>query len=222
MQVERQMCTVKRNVVFKGDFQLSTQRSRHRSQTWPKQTVRHDQKIDILFCRGCQDPCRGVNARSDFTNASGVFDLQTIKRVVPVAYFTNAQKIICIVNNFRERRHDCVSYCTAKIDNRPSIPRTSCGGTSSKLNESPERSRTAAVTSSGFPVAFVSPSTREAIFTVFPMAVNSSRCGEPMLAGLQWFPIPISIGARPFAARSSFNFFTAARISRPAETASPA
>src|SRR5437016_9602326 len=175
MQVERQMCTVKRNVVFKGDFQLSTQRSRHRSQTWSKQTVMHDQKIDILSCRRCQDSCRGVNARPDFINASRVFDLQTIKRVVPVAYFTNVQKIICIVNNFRERRHDCVSYCTAKTDNGPSIPRTSCGGSFSKLNESPERSRTAAVTSSGLPVVFVSPCMREATFTVFPIAVNSSR-----------------------------------------------
>src|SRR5438132_12971878 len=157
MQVDRQMCTVKRNVVFKCDFQLSTQRSRHRSQTWPKQTVMHDQKIDILFCRGCQDPCRGVNARSDFTNASGVFDLQTIKRVVPVAYFTNAQKIICIVNNFRERRHDCVSYCTAKIDNRPSIPRPSCVGSSSNLHVSPQRSRTGAVASRALTVPLAVP-----------------------------------------------------------------
>src|SRR5207244_12896772 len=106
------------------------------------------------FCRGGQDPVRGVNARSDFTNASGVFDLQTIKRVVPVAYFTNAQKIICIVNNFRERRHDCVSYCTAKIDNRPSIPRTSCGSSSSQLKESLERSHIAAVTSCGLRFVF--------------------------------------------------------------------
>src|SRR6266498_2064505 len=141
----------------------------------------HDHEIDILFCRGCQDSCRGVNSSRNLGNASRVFDLQTIERVVPIAYFTNAQKIICIVNNFRERNHDSVSYCTAKIDKRPSIPRTSCGGSSSKPNESPDRSRTAAVTSSGLPVVLVSPCMREAIFTVFPMAVNSSLWGEPML-----------------------------------------
>jgi hypothetical protein len=106
MEIERQMRTVKRDVVFKGEFQLPAQHPSHPLQTWPKQTVVHDHKIDILFHCGFQDSCRGVNARSDFTNASGVFDLQTIKRVVPVVYFTNAQKIVCIVNNFRERRHD--------------------------------------------------------------------------------------------------------------------
>src|SRR6266446_5995254 len=57
---------------------------------------------------------------------------------------------------------------TANIAIRPSIPRTSCGGSSSKLNELPERSRTAAATSSGLSVVFVSPCMREAIFTVFP------------------------------------------------------
>src|SRR5207244_4678597 len=139
------------------------------------------QAIDILFCRGCQNSCRSVNASSDPGHIARVFDLQTIERVVPIAYFANTQKIICIINDLTERRHDHVSYWTAKIDNRPSMPRTSCGGSSSKLNESPERSRTAAVTSSAFPVVFVSPCMREAIFTVFPMAVNSSLWGEPML-----------------------------------------
>src|SRR6516164_476626 len=70
---------------------------------------------------------------------------------------------------------------TAKIITRPSIPRTSCGGNSSKLNESPARSCTAAVTSNGLPTVFVRSCMREAMFTVFPIAVNSSRCGEPTL-----------------------------------------
>ena len=70
---------------------------------------------------------------------------------------------------------------TAKIITRPSIPRTSCGGSSSNVNESPARSRTAAVTSKGLPTVFVRPCMREATFTVFPIAVNSSRCGEPTL-----------------------------------------
>jgi len=49
MEIERQMCAVKRDVVFKREFQLPTQHSSHRSQTWPKETVMHDQEIDILF-----------------------------------------------------------------------------------------------------------------------------------------------------------------------------
>src|SRR5581483_6219009 len=106
MEIKRQMCTVKRNVVFKGEFQLPTQHASYRLQTRPKQTVMHYQKIDILFRCVCQDACRGVNARSDFSDASGVFDLQTIECVVPIAYFTNTQKIISMVNNVRKRRHD--------------------------------------------------------------------------------------------------------------------
>src|ERR1700759_2123304 len=39
-----------------------------------------------------------------------------------------------------------VGSITAKIITRPSIPRTSCGGNSSNMNESTERSRTASVT----------------------------------------------------------------------------
>ncbi len=90
--------------------------------------------------------------------------------------------------------HRFHSHGTANTAIRPSIPRTSCGGSSSKLNESPERCRTAAVTSNGLPIVFVSPSMREAMFTVFPIAVNSKRCGEPTLptiAGPEWIPIPI-------------------------------
>ena len=49
MEIERKMCTVKCDVVFKGEFQLPTQHSSHRLQTRPKQTVMHDQEIDILF-----------------------------------------------------------------------------------------------------------------------------------------------------------------------------
>src|SRR5262245_41577615 len=174
MQIERQVCAVKGDVVFKSEFKLSAQRSGDRLQTWPKQTVMHDREIDILFCRDCQDACRSVDARPNPGHVPRVFDLQTIQRVVPVAYFTNPQKIIGIVNDLSERRHNYISYRTAKIDKRPSMPRTSCGGSSSKLNESPERSRTAAVTSNGFPVVLVSSCIREAIFTVFPMTVNSS------------------------------------------------
>src|SRR6266511_4365111 len=104
----------------------------------------HDHEIDILFCGGCQDSCRGVNSSRNLGNASRVFDLQTIERVVPIAYFTNAQKIICIVNNFRERNHDSVLYCTEKIDKLSSISRTSSGSSTPLLNDSPDRSRTAA------------------------------------------------------------------------------
>ena len=100
------MCAVKRDVVFKGEFQLPTQRSGHRLQTLPKQTVMHDHEIDVLFCRGCQDSCRSVNARSDLGHIPRVFDLKTIECVVPIAYFTNVQKIICIINDPTERRHD--------------------------------------------------------------------------------------------------------------------
>ena len=83
---------------------------------------------------------------------------------------------------------------TPKIITRPSIPRTSCGGSSSNRNESPARSRTAFVTSKDLLTVFVRPCIREAMFTVLPIAVNSRRCGVPTLptiAGPECIPIPI-------------------------------
>src|SRR5262245_1949605 len=74
-----------------------------------------------------------------------------------------------------------VGRLTVKIISRSSIPRTSCGGSSSNAKQSPARSRTDAVTSNGLPTVFVRPCMREATLTVLPIAVNSSRCGEPTL-----------------------------------------
>src|SRR5262245_5683227 len=159
-----------------------------------------DQKIDVSFLSVGQNPRRNINRRADARNTAGIFDLQTIKRIVPIAHVANPQKAVCITDNLGKRRHGAsvgafvpnaeakhrrlhkrLYTSTAKTITRPSIPRTSCGGSSSNTNKSAERSRTASVTSNGLPTVFVRPCMREAMLTVLPIAVNSSRCGEPTL-----------------------------------------
>src|ERR1700736_7035706 len=49
VNVERQMRAVERDVVFKSDFQLPTQTAGNWLQSWPQQTVMHNQKVDLLF-----------------------------------------------------------------------------------------------------------------------------------------------------------------------------
>ena len=49
MQIKRQMCAVKSDIIFKGEFQLPSQAPRDRTQTRPKQSVMHDEKIDTFI-----------------------------------------------------------------------------------------------------------------------------------------------------------------------------
>src|SRR6476620_10972815 len=88
---------------------------------------------------------------------------------------TNNEELLTLICGIREirviRGQDFLRFSagdivTPKIITRPSIPRTSCGGSSSNTNESPARSRTAAVASNDLPTVFVRPWMREATLTV--------------------------------------------------------
>ena len=105
MNVERQMRAVERDVVFECEFQLPPQCVCHWAQSRPEQTVMHDQKIDIFICGFGQDARRDIHRRANFRRAAGVFDLQTVQRIVPIADFANAQVVVGVLNNFRQSRH---------------------------------------------------------------------------------------------------------------------
>jgi hypothetical protein len=59
----------------------------------------HDQKIDISLCSLGQNACRSVDRRADARDPAGIFDLQTVKRIVPIAHVANAQKAIRVSDN---------------------------------------------------------------------------------------------------------------------------
>ena len=60
-------------------------------QSGPEQSVMHKQKVDILLRGRCQYARRDIHCRTDFRDAAGVFDLQTVERILPVANFPNPQ-----------------------------------------------------------------------------------------------------------------------------------
>src|SRR5215475_7823485 len=64
MDIERQMRAVKRNVIFKCEPQLPSQRASYRLQSRPKQTVMHNQKIDVLVRGLAKHACRNINRRA--------------------------------------------------------------------------------------------------------------------------------------------------------------
>jgi len=99
MDIQREMPAVKRDVVFKCDPQLPAQGTSYWLQSWPEQTVMHHQKIDVPFCGLGQNACRSVDDRADARDPAGIFDLQTIKRIIPIAHVANAQKAIRITDN---------------------------------------------------------------------------------------------------------------------------
>ena len=81
MEIERQMRAVKCDIILEGKFQLPTQCVSYRLQTWPEQPVMHNQKIDIFFRSFGQDAGRNIDGRTNLRYATGVFDLQTVKRI---------------------------------------------------------------------------------------------------------------------------------------------
>ena len=91
----------------KASSQLPTQRAESPVANLAK-TNRDARSQDrrLCFAAAAKTRVEASTARSDLGHIPRVFDLQTIECVVPIAYFTNAQKIICIVNDLRERRHD--------------------------------------------------------------------------------------------------------------------
>ena len=106
MEIERQMRAVKRDVVFEREFQLPSQRTGHALQSRPEQTVMHDEKINILLCRGSENACRNIHRRSNFRNFAGIFDLQTVQGIRPISNLLNAQIIVRVVDNLGKCRHD--------------------------------------------------------------------------------------------------------------------
>jgi hypothetical protein len=49
MKIERQMCTVNRDVVFKGEFQLPAQRFGHGTQARPKHSVMNNEQVSAAL-----------------------------------------------------------------------------------------------------------------------------------------------------------------------------
>src|ERR1043166_1991601 len=99
MDIQREMRAVKRDVVFKCESQLPAQRALYRPQSWPEQPMMHDQKIDALFGSLGQNARRNVNRRADARDPVGILDLETVKRIVPIVHFANAQKAVCVADN---------------------------------------------------------------------------------------------------------------------------
>src|SRR5260370_12681845 len=108
MQIEWQVRAVKGDVVFKGQFQLSVQRARHRLQTRPKQSVVHEQKIEMFFGGFLQGGCRPIDCCTDFCHAPRVFDLQTVERVFPIANFAHTQIFVCVFDDLSECWHAAI------------------------------------------------------------------------------------------------------------------
>src|SRR5262245_37797226 len=99
MDIQREVRAVEREVVFKCEPQLPAQGTSYWLQSWPEQTVMDDQKIDVPFCGLDQNACRSVDGRADVRDPAGIFNLQTVKRIVPIAHVANAQKAIRVTNN---------------------------------------------------------------------------------------------------------------------------
>jgi hypothetical protein len=93
------MRAVERDVVFKCEAKLPAQGTSNSLQSWPKQTVMHDQKVDVPFCGLAQNARRNVDRRADARDAAGIFNLQTVKRIVPIAHVANAQKAVRVSDN---------------------------------------------------------------------------------------------------------------------------
>ena len=150
------MRAVERDVIFERKPQLSAQRASNRLQSRPEQPVMHNQQIDLSLLSFGQYAGRNINRRADQRDPARIFDLEPVKRVIPIAYFSNAQKVVGIIDHVRECRHgaslaglfqtprqnthprccECLYAVTAKIITRPSMPLTSCGGSSSNVNQS--------------------------------------------------------------------------------------
>src|SRR5437773_1918057 len=65
VNVQRQVRTVERNVIFKRELQLATQRFRYRLQSGPEQAVVHDQKIDVFLRSFGKNTGRNIYRRAE-------------------------------------------------------------------------------------------------------------------------------------------------------------
>src|SRR5881227_3343829 len=106
MDIEREMRAVERDVVFERKPQLSAQRASNRLQSRPEQPVMHNQQIDVSLLSLGEYARRNIDRSADARHAAGVFDLEAVQRIVPVAHFPNTQKVVSVSDNFRKWRHD--------------------------------------------------------------------------------------------------------------------
>src|SRR5882724_7799810 len=74
-----------------------------------------DQKIDVLFCSLSQNARRNINRRADARDPAGIFDLETVKRIVPIAHVANPQKAVGVTNNLVKRSHAYLSSLKLQI-----------------------------------------------------------------------------------------------------------
>src|SRR5947208_14388017 len=105
MDIEREMHAVERDVIFERKPQLSAQHASNRLQSTPAQPVMHNQQIDLSLLSFGQYAGRNINRRADQRDPARTFRLEPVKRVVPIAYFSNAQKVVGIIDHVRECRH---------------------------------------------------------------------------------------------------------------------
>src|SRR5215216_6229419 len=99
----------------------------------------HDQKIHVSFLSLRQNARRNINCRADAGDPPGIFDLETVKRIVPIAHIANSQKAVCITHDLGKRSHAYLSDLKLQIP-MPNSQAKSQMGKSKKGNHSILRS----------------------------------------------------------------------------------
>src|SRR2546421_11811165 len=99
MDIERQMSAVECNVIFEREPQLPAQRASNRLYSRPEQPVMHNQKIDVSLLSLGQHARRNINRPADARHPAGVFDLESVKGVVPITHMANTQKAGRVTDN---------------------------------------------------------------------------------------------------------------------------
>jgi hypothetical protein len=105
MHIKREMRAVERNVVLEGALKHPPPTTGNWLQAGPEQAVMHNQEVHLAFdCR--VDRARGcVDRSANLCYIAGIFDLQTIQRIRPVADFADPQEVVAVFDQLTELWH---------------------------------------------------------------------------------------------------------------------
>ena len=105
MEIERQMRTVERDVVFKGEFQLPAQGFGHGTQARPKHSVMNYEQVSAAFRAFLQSAAGEIHRRRNFRYLAGILQLQAVERILVILNFANPQIGIAITDDLVQSGH---------------------------------------------------------------------------------------------------------------------
>jgi hypothetical protein len=102
MNVEREVGAVDGEVVLERALEQAPASAGYWLEARPEESVMHNEKVYSALDGGVDRASGSIDRRSEFRDAAGILELQTVQSIRPVGDFTEAQMFVGVGNDLSQ------------------------------------------------------------------------------------------------------------------------